>query len=103
MDSYTQKRYEKDIAYTLKSKFDNYDEIVEAVSDFISSAFDDGYDEGNENGYEEGYDEGASSKKHATELTEKQENYIFRELDNIVVDTDLTFKIMDIIKEGLQK
>jgi flagellar biosynthesis/type III secretory pathway protein FliH len=103
MDSRTQRRYERDIASFLKSKFDNYDKIVEAVSDFIASAFDDGYDEGNENGYEEGYDEGTSSKQYIANLSEKQENHIFRELDNLTKNTDLTNKIMDIIKEGLEK
>ena len=103
MDSYDYKLFEKDISTSLKGKFEDYDEIVDSVMPFIEDAYDAGYDAGNENGYEEGYDERESSKKYPTELSEKQENYIFRELDNIVVDTDLTFKIMDIIKEGLRK
>lgn len=103
MDSYDYKRFEKDISVSLKGNFDNYDEIVESVMSFIEDAYDEGYFKGHENGHEEGYDEGASSKQYIANLSEKQENHIFRELDNLIEDTDLTNKIMDIIKEGLEK
>ena len=103
MDSYDYRRFEKDISVSLKGNFDNYNEIVDGVMPFIEDAYDAGYDAGYDEGNDNGYDEGTSSKKYATELSEKQENHIFRELDNIIVDTDLTFKIMDIIKEGLEK
>lgn len=103
MDYNDYKRFEKDLNVSLKGHFDNYDEITDMVMPFLEDAYEDGYEAGNQIGYEDGYDEGASSKQYATELSEKQENYIFRELDTLTKDTDLTNKIMDLIHEGLKK
>lgn len=103
MDSYDYRRFEKDINLSLKGKHDNHDEITYDIMAFVEDAYDEGYSKGNENGYEDGFDEGETSKKYGTELSEKQENYIFRELDVLTNNTDLTNKIMDLIHEGLKK